>query len=80
MVKVRDGESLESALKRFKKKIEAEGILKEWKERQYYLKPSTRKRLKKKEAIRKYQLKQAKKDSGEISSTRGRRPRKSSRR
>lgn len=33
-------ESLDSALKRFKKKLENEGIAKEFKERQHFVKPS----------------------------------------
>jgi len=37
---VGQNESLESALKRFKKKIENEGITKEFKDRQYFVKPS----------------------------------------
>jgi small subunit ribosomal protein S21 len=60
---VRDGESLESAIKRFKKKVEAEGILKTWKEKQFYLKPSARKREKRKESLRKYKTKQYKRDA-----------------
>jgi len=39
-VKVGENESLDSALKRFKKKMENEGIIKEFKERQYYVKKS----------------------------------------
>lgn len=39
-VKVRDKESIESALRRFKKLVEREGILKEFKDKQYYKKPS----------------------------------------
>ncbi|MFW6225989.1 MAG: 30S ribosomal protein S21 [bacterium] len=61
-VKIRDNESLEKALKRFKKKVEDEGILKEFKDRQYYKKPSVVKREKNKEAIRKTQIK-AKQDA-----------------
>jgi small subunit ribosomal protein S21 len=42
-VKVGENESLDSALKRFKKKVENEGIIKEYKERQYFIKPSQKK-------------------------------------
>lgn len=45
-VEVREGESFESALRRFKKKIEREGILREIKERKHYEKPSERRRKK----------------------------------
>ncbi|MGE5279866.1 MAG: 30S ribosomal protein S21 [Deltaproteobacteria bacterium] len=43
-VEVRKDESFEGALRRFKRKIEREGILKEVKERKHYEKPSEKKR------------------------------------
>ncbi len=43
-IEVRKDESFESALRRFKRKIEREGILKEIKERKHYEKPSEKKR------------------------------------
>lgn len=44
-VKVRDGESIESALKRFKKECEKAGVLTEIKKREHFEKPSvTRKK------------------------------------
>ena len=51
-VKVREGESLESALKRFKKKTALAGIMSEMRKREHYEKPSV-KRKKKQEAARK---------------------------
>ncbi len=39
-IKVGDQETLDSALRRFKKKVENEGIIKEFRERQYFTKPS----------------------------------------
>jgi len=45
-VEVAPGESLEKALRRFKKKIEREGILKQLKARKHYEKPSEKKRKK----------------------------------
>ena len=45
-VKVRDGESFESAMKRFKKQCEKAGILSEVKKRQYYEKPSEKRKRK----------------------------------
>ncbi len=43
-VEVRKDESFESALRRFKRKIEREGILKEVKDRKHYEKPSEKRR------------------------------------
>ena len=45
-IEVRSGENFESALRRFKRKIEREGILREIKERKHYEKPSEKKRKK----------------------------------
>jgi len=45
-IEVRKDESFEAALRRFKRQIEAEGILKEVRERKHYEKPSERKRKK----------------------------------
>jgi len=45
-IEVRRDESFEQALRRFKRQIEQEGILKEIRERKYYEKPSERKRKK----------------------------------
>ncbi|MDP2929414.1 MAG: 30S ribosomal protein S21 [Candidatus Omnitrophota bacterium] len=46
IVSVGENEPLERALRRFKKKIEREGILRTLKERKHYEKPSERKRRK----------------------------------
>ncbi len=43
---VREGESFESALKRFKKQCEKTGILSEIKKREHYEKPSVNKKKK----------------------------------
>ncbi len=45
-VKVREGESLESALKRFKKKTARAGVMSEVRKREHYEKPSERKKRK----------------------------------
>lgn len=45
-VKVRDTESLDSALKHFKKQCERDGILSEIKKKEHYEKPSVRKKKK----------------------------------
>ena len=38
---VEDSENLEKAIKRFKRMVEKEGIIREYKKREYYEKPST---------------------------------------
>ena len=45
-VQVHEGESLESALKRFKRKVLQEDIIKEIKRHSFYLKPGQKKRAK----------------------------------
>ena len=56
VIKVRDNEPFEVAMKRFKKQCEKAGILSELKRREYYDKPSIRKK-KKAAAARKRALK-----------------------
>ena len=51
-VKIKDGESLENALRRFKKKTARAGVMSEIRKREHYEKPSV-KRKKKSEAARK---------------------------
>ncbi|MFD3157586.1 30S ribosomal protein S21 [Haloimpatiens sp. FM7330] len=51
-IKVRENESLESALKRFKRQCAKSGVLSEVRKREHYEKPSV-KRKKKSEAARK---------------------------
>ena len=46
LIKVREDESLENALKRFKRKCEKSGILTEIKKRQHYKKPSVKRKRK----------------------------------
>ena len=46
LIKVREDESLENALKRFKRKCEKSGILTEVKKRQHYEKPSVKRKRK----------------------------------
>ena len=45
-VTVHEGESLESALRRFKRKVQQSDIIKETKRHSYYLKPGEKKRVK----------------------------------
>jgi small subunit ribosomal protein S21 len=59
MIKVKENESFEFALKRFKKQVEKAGILTELRRREYFDKPSVRKK-KKAAAARKRALKKLK--------------------
>jgi small subunit ribosomal protein S21 len=52
-IRIDDSENLEKAIKRFKRMVEKEGIIREWKKREYYEKPSTIKNRKKKALERK---------------------------
>jgi len=55
---VGENESLESALKRFKKKVDEEGVIKKYRENQYFMKPSMKRRLAQKESVRKEKQRQ----------------------
>lgn len=59
-VKVDDNEPLEKSIKRFKRMVEKEGIIREWKKREYFEKPSTILNRKKKALARK-QMKKVRK-------------------
>jgi len=45
-VRLHDGESIENALRRFRRQVLQEDIIKEVKRRSYYLKPGEKKRMK----------------------------------
>jgi small subunit ribosomal protein S21 len=45
-VRLQDGESIENALRRFKRKVQQEDIIKEVKKHSFYLKPGEKKRIK----------------------------------
>ncbi len=51
-VTVREGEQLERALRRFKKKWERAGVLRELKKKSFYVKPSDEKRNTRKKTMR----------------------------
>ncbi len=51
IVQVKEGENIEKALKKFKRKFEKTGVVKELRARQQYNKPSVIKRLKMEHAI-----------------------------
>lgn len=52
-VKIREGEGIEEALRRFKRECERNGVLKEIKRREHYLSPALKRKLKAAEARRK---------------------------
>jgi small subunit ribosomal protein S21 len=52
---VQEHENIDRAIRRFKKKYERSGILKEVKKRSYFTKPSVEKRIKKIKAVRRAQ-------------------------
>ncbi|PYS38983.1 MAG: 30S ribosomal protein S21 [Acidobacteria bacterium] len=47
-IQIYDGESIESALRRFKRQVQQEGIIKDVKRHSFFLKPGEKKRLKSK--------------------------------
>jgi small subunit ribosomal protein S21 len=51
IVPVKNGENIERALKKFKRKFERTGVVRELRARQQYEKPSVKKRLKMEHAI-----------------------------
>ena len=59
-VTVGEDELLEKALKRFKRLVEKEGIVREWKRREYFEKPSSIRNKKNKALVRKREKKQRK--------------------
>ena len=56
---VKDGENIERALKKFKRKFEKTGVVKELRARQQFDKPSVKKRLKMERAVYVQQLRDA---------------------
>jgi small subunit ribosomal protein S21 len=52
-VEVRGNESLDDALRRFKRQVSRTGTLQEARKREYYVKPGIRKKLKSEEARKK---------------------------
>ena len=45
-ISIQEGESLENALRRFKRKVQQEDIIKEIKKHSYYMKPGEKRRAK----------------------------------
>ncbi len=61
-IEVNEDEPLEKAIKRFKRQVEKEGIIREWKKREFYEKPSAILNRKKK-ALERKRMKRARKVS-----------------
>jgi small subunit ribosomal protein S21 len=59
IIPVKEGENIDKALKKFKRKFEKTGVVKELRDRQKFTKPSVRKREEKLKAIYIQQLRQA---------------------
>ena len=51
VIPMKEGENIERALKRFKRKFEKTGVIRELRARQAYIKPSVIKREQKKKAV-----------------------------
>jgi small subunit ribosomal protein S21 len=45
-IRIHEGESIENALRRFKRKVQQEDIIKDVRKHSYYLKPGEKKRIK----------------------------------
>ncbi|HOO95991.1 MAG TPA: 30S ribosomal protein S21 [Proteiniphilum sp.] len=58
VVQLKEGENIERALKKFKRKYEKTGVVKELRSRQAFVKPSVEKRKKKQHAVYVQQLQQ----------------------
>lgn len=59
IVQLKEGENIERALKKFKRKYEKTGVVKELRSRQAFIKPSVDKRKKKQHAVYVQQLQQS---------------------
>lgn len=58
IVQIKEGENIERALKKFKRKYEKTGVVKELRSRQAFIKPSVQKRKRKQHAVYVQQLQQ----------------------
>jgi small subunit ribosomal protein S21 len=66
---IEESENLEKAIKRFKRMVEKEGIIREWKKREFFEKPSTIKNRKNKALQRKLLKKSRTKGKEYVSKT-----------
>jgi small subunit ribosomal protein S21 len=64
-VKIQDGESIESALRRFKRRVQQEDIIKEVKRHSYYMKPGDKRRAKQALARKRQRKKMRREEHGE---------------
>ena len=62
-IRLQEGESLENALRRFKRKVQSEDVMREVKRHTYYLKPGERRRVKQALARKRARKKIRKEDS-----------------
>jgi len=58
IIPIKEGENIERALKKFKRKFEKTGVIKELRERQHFVKPSEERRETFKRAVYKQKLQQ----------------------
>lgn len=58
VIQLKEGENIERALKKFKRKYEKTGVVKELRSRQAFIKPSVQKRKRKQHAIYVQQMQQ----------------------
>ncbi len=63
IIPVKEGESIERALKKYKKKYERTGVLKELRARQQYIKPSV---LRREELIKAEYVEKIRREQGDI--------------
>jgi len=63
-IRLQEGESLENALRRFKKKVISEDIIKEVKRHSFYLKPGEKRRVKQALARKRARKKMRKESDG----------------
>jgi small subunit ribosomal protein S21 len=63
IIKLKSGESLDKGLKKFKRKFEKTGVVKELREREKFTKPSIKKRKEKLKAIYVQKLKEQEEDN-----------------
>ena len=56
VIPVKEGENIERALKKFKRKFEKTGVIRELRDRQAYIKPSKKKREVIKKAVHKQKI------------------------
>ncbi|MFA5859861.1 MAG: 30S ribosomal protein S21 [Elusimicrobiota bacterium] len=75
-VELREGETIDEALRRFKRQCERSGILQEIRKREYHVTPSEKKKQRMNEAVRKLQRKIMKMQRNQSTDRKKRRPRK----